>query len=74
MKLENLNSALSDPTGEDLKHVNGLQPQAAAGEEPPTPVQRLIKRYFAFVQEVSADDPVMQLTFWRVRPYLQPKP
>jgi hypothetical protein len=30
-------------------------------------VERLLKSYFAFVQEVSADDPVMQLTFWRVR-------
>ena len=62
-----INYLYCDCAGEDLKHVKGLQPQAAAEEKPPSPVERLLKSYFAFVQEVSADDPVMQLTFWRVR-------
>jgi hypothetical protein len=63
----NLKCVCRGCAGEDLKHVKGLRPQAAAEEKPPSPVERLLKRYFAFVQEVSADDPVMQLTFWRVR-------
>ena len=53
--------------GEDLKQMRGQQPEGAVEQAPASPVARLLKTYFAFVQTVLADDPVMQLTFWRVR-------
>ena len=53
--------------GEDMKHIKMFQPEKVPDAKPPSPVERLLSRYFEFVQMVSTDDPVMQLTFWRVR-------
>jgi hypothetical protein len=53
-------------TGEDLKHMQGAQVQEVEDKRPALPLERLLKRYFAFVQQVSAEDPIVQLTFWRV--------
>lgn len=47
--------------------MEGLKPQGTEDEKPASPAERLLQRYFAFMQQVSGEDPVMQCTFWRVR-------
>jgi hypothetical protein len=50
-------------TGEDLRRMSGGVPKADVAVPLP---KKLVEGYFQYLKEVSADDPVVLLAFWKV--------